>query len=112
MFLQFYSEELGLYETEIESQDDYEDNITSNVHKLIGKDSLFHYGPKDIHVSSSLCGESFNIDIEPTRVNDPTWNILASQQFVSNSTMDLLVERTHLQSSFLTTSVRLFLSTL
>jgi len=51
MFLRFYGDALGINEYEIESQVAYLENIASNVQKLIGRSSLFHYGPENIHVS-------------------------------------------------------------
>jgi hypothetical protein len=53
MFLRHYADALGVNEF-IESQVAYQDNIAYNVRQLIGKPSLFHYGPDDIHVSLSF----------------------------------------------------------
>jgi hypothetical protein len=44
MFLQFYGDLLGV-DKDIESQVTYQDNIAHNVIQLIGRESLFHYGP-------------------------------------------------------------------
>lgn len=49
-FLRYYADMLGINEF-AESQVTYQDNISYNVRQLIGKPSLFHYGPTDIHVS-------------------------------------------------------------
>jgi hypothetical protein len=53
MFLWYYSEALGLDNIEFENQQGYEGNIADNVKKLIGTESLFHYGPVDSVVSFS-----------------------------------------------------------
>jgi hypothetical protein len=47
----FYGDALGIHDTEIESQGGHEGNIAYNVGRLIGKPSLFHYGPEDAQVS-------------------------------------------------------------
>ena len=47
MFLRYYGDMLGVNEF-IESQVAYQDNIAYNVRQLIGKPSLFHYGPNNI----------------------------------------------------------------
>ena len=52
-FLQYYRDMLGVNKF-IESQVTYQDNIAYNVWELIGKPSLFYYGPDDIHVSLSF----------------------------------------------------------
>ena len=41
----------------IESQVAYQDNIAHNIQQLIGKPSLFHYGPNNVHVSSLFITE-------------------------------------------------------
>lgn len=53
MFLRYYGDMLGLNDF-IEGQVAYQTNIANNVRELIGKPSLFHYGPDDIHVSLSF----------------------------------------------------------
>jgi hypothetical protein len=52
-FLRYYADPLGINEV-VESQVTYHDNIAYHVRQLIGKPSLFHYGPTDIHVSCLL----------------------------------------------------------
>jgi len=52
-FLRYYAEMLGINEF-AESQSTYQDNIAYRVRQLIGKPSLFHFGPDDIHVSLLL----------------------------------------------------------
>jgi hypothetical protein len=49
-FLRYYADILGIDEF-VESQVTYQDNIAYHVRQLIGKPSLFHFGPDDIHVS-------------------------------------------------------------
>jgi hypothetical protein len=56
IFLRYYGDALGVNEF-IESQVSYQDNIAYNVRQLIGKPSLFHYGPDDIHVSFLFIAE-------------------------------------------------------
>jgi hypothetical protein len=51
IFLRYYGDALGVNNTETESQDAYEDDIAYNVRQLIGKPSLFHYGPEDLQAS-------------------------------------------------------------
>ena len=51
MFLQYYSDELGLNSDEFPGQRDYQENISRNVRRLIGKASEFHYGALDALVS-------------------------------------------------------------
>jgi Domain of unknown function (DUF6532) len=43
VFLRYYSDALGINEN-IESQVDYINNIARCVQRLIGKESLFHFG--------------------------------------------------------------------
>ena len=50
MFLQHYSEALGL-NTDIPGQATYQDFVADNVRELIGQSSKFHFGPKDAAVS-------------------------------------------------------------
>ena len=50
IFLQYYSDALGL-DADIPGQLDYQQNISRNVDRLIGKSSEFHYGPLDEMVS-------------------------------------------------------------
>lgn len=52
-FLRYYADMLGINDF-VESQVAYQDNIAYKVQQLIGKPSLFHYGPDDIHVSLFL----------------------------------------------------------
>lgn len=53
MFLRYYADALGLND-DIEGQKSYHDNIAYNVRQLIGKPSLFHYGPSDLNVSFTV----------------------------------------------------------
>jgi hypothetical protein len=48
-FLRYYADALGINEF-AEGQVAYQDNIAYQVRQLIGKPSLFHFGPDDIHV--------------------------------------------------------------
>ena len=50
VFLQYYGAELGV-DDNIESQVSYYRNISYKAEELIGKSSLWHFGPKDAHVS-------------------------------------------------------------
>jgi hypothetical protein len=51
IFLRYYSTDaLGL-DADIPGQLDYQQNISRNVDRLIGKSSEFHYGPLDAMVS-------------------------------------------------------------
>ena len=51
-FLQYYGDMLGV-DKFIESQVTYQDNIAYKIQELIGKPSLFYYGPDDIHLFKS-----------------------------------------------------------
>jgi hypothetical protein len=57
-FLRYYADMLGVNEF-VESQVTYQDNIAYHVRQLIGKPSLFHFGPDDIHVSLFLNSQRF-----------------------------------------------------
>ena len=106
MFLRYYGDMLGLNDF-IEGQVAYQTNIANNVQKLIGKPSLFHYGPDDIHVSLSFIAGDRDFESRGEKV---TWSIRALLRSASSSITDRLVERNHLQSFFLTISARLYLS--
>ena len=45
-----YADTLGADDF-VEGQEAYQENIAYNVQQLIGKPSLFHFGPDDVHVS-------------------------------------------------------------
>ena len=107
-FLRYYADMLGLNES-IEGQVAYQDNIAYNVRQLIGKPSLFHYGPDDIHVSLFLNSHSRCINYK-SREENGTWSTPALLPSASSSIMDLLVEGNRLRSSFLTILGRLSLS--
>ena len=111
MFLRYYGDMLGVNEF-IESQVTYQDNIAYHVQELIGKPSLFHYGPDDIHVSSSFIAEYlFKSYLNfVSRGEKVTWSIRALLRSASSSIMDRLVERNHLRGFFLTISAQLYLS--
>lgn len=49
VFLRYYEDELGM-NAEIEGQVHYTENIADWVQQLIGRHSLWHYGPEDAHV--------------------------------------------------------------
>ena len=87
----------------IESQVTYQDNIAHNVQELIGKRSLFHYGPDDIHVSLSFIAEYLfeNYLNFESREEKVTWSIRALLSSASSSIMDQLVERNRLRNFFL-----------
>lgn len=50
VFLRYYGAELGVDDM-IEGQVDYYRNISYKAERLIGKSSLWHFGPEDAHVS-------------------------------------------------------------
>ena len=88
-FLQYYGDMLGVNEF-IESQVTCQDNIAYNVWELIGKPSLFYYGPDDMHVSLSFIAkylfESY-LNFE-SRGEKVIWSIWALLHSASSSIMD------------------------
>src|SRR5882762_5381546 len=82
MFLRYYADTLGVNEF-AESQVAYQDNIAYNVRQLIGKPSLFHYGPDDMHVSLFLNSHSRCINYK-SREENGTWSTLALLPFASS----------------------------
>src|SRR5258708_2373710 len=110
VFLQYYGTELGV-DDNIESQVDYYRNISYKAEQLIGKSSLWHFGPEDAHVSV-FPFYSVTIEKESTasRGKGVIWSIQELLPSVSTSTTDLPVGRYRLQNSFLTTFAPAFLS--
>jgi hypothetical protein len=107
-FLRYYADILGL-NVFAESQVAYQESIATKVRQLIGKPSLFHFGPDDIHVSLSLNSYPLCLKSE-SRGEKTTWSIPALLHSALSSIMDLLVVKNRLQSSFLMISARLSLS--
>lgn len=77
MFLQYYSDALGLNEIH-DGQEAYYENIILNVSRLIGKQSEFHFGPLDSLVSFHGYLTRFS---NVFRGKNPTFHIHASGRY-------------------------------